>query len=707
MSIRDWSWPADRIGEALIELARAGGLPLASGVELGRPPPGRGPLDDFEWARLAVEKLGVEGELLDGSYRDLEELVGSIGPALLPLPLEDSREVRYLALLPRRGARPRLVAPDGVVHSTSARELAQALSRRLYEALEKRGLVQLLEDAGIAPARRERVLRDIAADRFGAATMGPFLVLRPHPSAGIGAQGRHAGVPATVATLIAAHALGMAALGVAWFVIGQGTMSGTFEPAWLVAWALALASTVPLGALTSWAQGRFAVTAGRLMKQRLLYGALRLDPDAMRRDGAGSMLGRVLESTAIESLFLGGSLASLLSLVDLAFAGWVLAEGAGGWLTVPLFLGYTVFAAFVVRALYRRTVAWTEDRLHMTHDLVERMVGHRTRLAQQAPARWHEDEDEMVEAYLARGAALDRSSLVFSLLPRGWLVLGALGMAPAFVGGTSPTAVAVAIGGLMLGYQALSALSGGLGSLAQAAVSWRQVRPLFEAGRDREAQGELEVRLAAAERDADKPVLEARDLSFRYPARERPVLERCSLSLLPQDRVLVEGASGSGKSTMASILGGLREPTAGLLLVDGLDIKSLGPEGWRARIATVPQFHENHVFSGTFAFNGLMGRSWPASPEDLAELEAVCGELGLGPLLERMPSGMQQSVGDHGWQLSHGERSRLFLARALCQREARVWIFDESFAALDPITLERCVQAVQERAHCLVVIAHP
>ena len=72
-----------------------------------------------------------------------------------------------------------------------------------------------------------------------------------------------------------------------------------------------------------------------------------------------------------------------------------------------------------------------------------------------------------------------------------------------------------------------------------------------------------------------------------------------------------------------------------------------------------------------------------------------------------MPSGFEQSVGDQGWQLSHGERSRLFLARAILAKKARVWIFDESFAALDPITLERCVRAVQRRAPCLIVVAHP
>jgi ATP-binding cassette, subfamily B, bacterial len=112
------------------------------------------------------------------------------------------------------------------------------------------------------------------------------------------------------------------------------------------------------------------------------------------------------------------------------------------------------------------------------------------------------------------------------------------------------------------------------------------------------------------------------------------------------------------------------------------------------------------VLSGTVAFNLLMGRSWPADTGALQEATALCEELGLGDLLRRMPAGMQQRIGETGWQLSHGERSRLFLARALLQR-AQLTVLDESLAALDPETLAQCLACVQRRAKTLMVIAHP
>jgi ATP-binding cassette subfamily B protein len=150
----------------------------------------------------------------------------------------------------------------------------------------------------------------------------------------------------------------------------------------------------------------------------------------------------------------------------------------------------------------------------------------------------------------------------------------------------------------------------------------------------------------------------------------------------------------------------MQMPRNGLLLARGLDMSCLGETGWRARVSAAPQFHENHVLTETFAFNLLMSRGWPPRPQDLEEARTVCEELGLGPLLERMPGGMYQMVGETGWQLSHGEQSRLFIARALLQH-SDVVILDESLAALDPENLALTLRCLRARALSLVVVAHP
>jgi ATP-binding cassette, subfamily B, bacterial len=169
--------------------------------------------------------------------------------------------------------------------------------------------------------------------------------------------------------------------------------------------------------------------------------------------------------------------------------------------------------------------------------------------------------------------------------------------------------------------------------------------------------------------------------------------------------VLLEGASGSGKSTLAAVLAGARRASAGFVLAGGLDRHTLGDAAWRRRIAMVPQYHENHLFSAALLFNLLLGRSLPATAQDEAEADALCRELGLGALLQQMPAGIHQLVGDAGWELSQGERSRIFLARALLQR-ADLLILDETFAALDPDNLRLCLECIRRRAETMIVIAH-
>jgi ATP-binding cassette subfamily B protein len=479
----------------------------------------------------------------------------------------------------------------------------------------------------------------------------------------------------------------------------------------LVAWALILLTLVPFRVLSTWLQGVLAINGGILFKQRLLFGALRLRPEEIRHKGVGQFLGEVMESEAVESLALSVGFQGLTAAIELIAAEIVLLQGLARGIE-PILLPLWIALTLLMGARYfRQRQRWTRSRLSMTNDLTERMVGHRTRLAQEARDHWHDGEDEDLERYLETSSGMDGSAtLLMAIAPRGWLLLGMLGLTWAFVAsqGLNIT-LAIALGGILLAYRALKRLSLGLISLADAIISWQQVAPLFQAAGRAELQGSPAIaftRAAQGDDSGDDAVMEAHDLVFRYQERGEPVLKGCNLKVCRGERLLLEGASGGGKSTLASLLVGLRVPQSGLLLLHGLDRQTLGDQGWRQRVVSAPQFHENHVLTETFAFNLLMGRRWPPREEDMREASEICRELGLEPLLNKMPAGMLQMVGETGWQLSHGERSRIYIARALLQR-AEVVIFDESFAALDPENVRLALACVLRRARTLLVVAHP
>ncbi len=480
-----------------------------------------------------------------------------------------------------------------------------------------------------------------------------------------------------------AYALDYGLFVLSWWLLGRGVLVAPIDYRFLYGWALVLAAMLPLRMLSTWSAGAIAVRAGRLLKKRLLLGAMRLPPDELRADGAGRHLARVFESEAVETLALSGGLLAAAASIELLVAFGIVTLGARAHFEGAFLAAVLLLFGLLARRYIQERRRWTDQRLEISHDLVEKMVGHRTRLAQERPERWHPREDEALASYGEKSRRVDRLYAGIQALPRLWLPLGVVGLAAAQPG---LERLAVGLGGAILAARAMTKLADGISDLVDAAIAWRGVAPLFHAAA-------REPALVEPARAANgRALVQARDVSFVYPRRSRAVLEAVGFALAHGDRVLLTSPSGGGKSTLVSLMNGLRKPSTGELVLEG-------------RVATAPQFHENHVFTESFAFNLVMGRRWPPSGADLREAEALCRELGLGGLLEKMPGGMNQMVGDTGWQLSHGEKSRLYLARALLQGSDLV-LLDESFAALDPENLRQALVTARDRAASLVVVTH-
>jgi ATP-binding cassette subfamily B protein len=115
-----------------------------------------------------------------------------------------------------------------------------------------------------------------------------------------------------------------------WWLVGQGILQGRLDRGWLFGWVLLLLTTIPLRQCAIWWQGLVAIAAGRILKLRLLAGALRLQADEIRHQGSGQLLGRVIESQTVESWALSGGFLVLTAAIELIVTAGVLAQGAGG-----------------------------------------------------------------------------------------------------------------------------------------------------------------------------------------------------------------------------------------------------------------------------------------------------------------------------------------------------------------------------------------
>ena len=681
-------WPRLRAAEGLELLARAAGLPLGRAAVAHSTPAGD--------VAGAAAGFGIEAEPIDISCSEADAFLRSAAPAVIRV-----GDAGLVMLVRARGKTVTVVRPDHRIVNVGRAVLTRALvdpeAAPLVAETEK-----LVDETGVGRSRRARVTRALIAERLRSRRLRAGWLLRIPAGGHFSSQLVAAGARRQLIALAAAHATQYVLWIAAWWLLGRAALEGHLDIGWLGAWTLALFTLAPLQLGAFWLQGRLAITIGALLKQRLLAGAFRLEPEEIRREGAGHLLGRVIEAEAVEALALGGGFMALFAALELAIAAAVLAVATP--LLAIVLLIWTGVTAVLGAVFYRRRLDWVRLRVGLTLELIERMVGHRTRIAQQRPEQWHDGEDETIERYVDRSTAMDRSAVrLIAFVPRGWMLIGLAGLTPLFVAGGSPASLAVGLGGILLAFRAFDRLTTGVWSLAGAAIAWRQTSPVFNAA-GRAAIGPPASE-SARDNAAPAATLDATDVRFTHAGRSEPVLRGCSLAIAPGDRVILQGPSGGGKSTLASVLAGLRPPQSGLLLLDGLDRHTLGLAGWRRRVVLVPQFHENHLVLGSVAFNLLMGVEWPPTEDDFRRAEAVLRELGLGSTLDRMPSGLLQTIGETGWQLSHGERSRIFLARALLQNPD-VLILDESFAQLDPENMKLALDAVAARKSAVLLIAH-
>jgi len=194
---------------------------------------------------------------------------------------------------------------------------------------------------------------------------------------------------------------------------------------------------------------------------------------------------------------------------------------------------------------------------------------------------------------------------------------------------------------------------------------------------------------------------------FRYGPEQPEVLQGLDLEIRRGERIGLIGSTGSGKSSTVDLLMGLLAPTAGRVLVDGMDLHDPAHPArlaaWRAAIAHVPQ--TIYLADSSIVENIAFGV--PREQIDLARVQQAAAQAQIASFIEASPEGYGSFVGERGIRLSGGQRQRIGMARALYKR-ARVLVLDEATSALDTATEQALMEAVNTLSEeiTVVMIAH-
>jgi ATP-binding cassette subfamily B multidrug efflux pump len=226
-------------------------------------------------------------------------------------------------------------------------------------------------------------------------------------------------------------------------------------------------------------------------------------------------------------------------------------------------------------------------------------------------------------------------------------------------------------------------------------ASWERImqlmreKPAIFAGEAEEAGEVKEVRGA----------LRFEDVEVKYPAGL--ALKKVDLEIAAGETVAIVGHTGSGKSTLVSLIPRLIDPTRGRVLLDGVDLRDLDPEWVRSHIGFVPQ--ETFLFSATLADNIAWGVK-EATPEEISRAADLAG---LAPDIAGFPAGYQTMIGERGLTLSGGQKQRVAIARAIL-RDPRILILDDALSSVDTLTEESILTGLAGvmRGRTTILISH-
>ncbi|MGW4081559.1 ABC transporter ATP-binding protein [Streptomyces sp. NPDC004822] len=372
---------------------------------------------------------------------------------------------------------------------------------------------------------------------------------------------------------------------------------------------------------------------------------------------------------------------------------------------VPVFLVVVPVAALVVARLRARLRTHNEHFRHEVETLSSR-VTEMTRLIPVTRAHGLEGKalrrmDGTLHRLLTSGIRLDLVNGRFGSL--AWVVLNVVGVlvlaGAALVSyygvwGVTPGDVVMLSAFLTTLTNSTTTLAGLAPVITKGLESVRSVGEVLQAPEleDNEGKDELTALRGAVTFEA---------VTHAYEDGDRPAVRDFTLDVAPGETIALVGASGAGKSTVLNLVIGFIRPTAGRVLVDGVDMNTLDLRTYRRFLSVVPQ--ESILFDGTVRENVAYGMD----DADEETVRAALRDANALEFVDRLPQGLDTLVGERGARLSGGQKQRLAIARALI-RDPRVLVLDEATSALDTRSEALVQEALARllRGRTTFVVAH-
>jgi ATP-binding cassette, subfamily B, bacterial len=238
---------------------------------------------------------------------------------------------------------------------------------------------------------------------------------------------------------------------------------------------------------------------------------------------------------------------------------------------------------------------------------------------------------------------------------------------------------------LLMLYQPLEALTYTAWAMEGATAGARRCFEVLDREDDvRDSPGAVEISQTRAAIGFDQ-------VSFSYD-EQHPVLSGVDLQILPNQIVALVGGTGAGKSTLLSLVPRFYDPSAGVVSLDGRDVREITKKSLRAQVAIVLQ--DTLLFSTTIRENIAYGR--PGATD--AEIREAARRAQADDFISRLPNGYDGPVGERGGHLSVGQRQRIGIARAFL-KNAPILLLDEPTSALDPTTEAAIMETIKELMH--------